>query len=107
MSFQGIERRRHQMFVTRNTEYHVRDGICVAVRDRRTGRFIPGHIAVSMPLAGGVRLYPNGTSIWRLDAPGVGDALRFRPSVDEAQQLVTSRIESIERPPKDVVASYG
>ena len=40
------ERRRHRVYVTRNTEYHFRDGFCVAVRDRRSGDFLQGHLAV-------------------------------------------------------------
>ena len=36
--YRGPERRRHRVFVTRNTEYHFRDGFCIAVRDRRTGQ---------------------------------------------------------------------
>jgi hypothetical protein len=28
--YAGIERRRHRVFLTRNTEYHFRDGICVS-----------------------------------------------------------------------------
>ena len=35
--YRGTERRRHRVYMTRNTEYHFRDGVCVAVRDRRTG----------------------------------------------------------------------
>ncbi|MFO0673294.1 MAG: hypothetical protein U0235_27385 [Polyangiaceae bacterium] len=34
----GPDRRRHRVYVTKNTEYHFRDGFCVAVRgDRRPG----------------------------------------------------------------------
>jgi hypothetical protein len=106
MSHQGIERRRHNVYVTRNTEYHLRDGVCVAVRDRRTGRFIPAHIAIRLPLTGGVRIYMNGTAVPRLDKPLVGDALCFSRSADMSHQIVTSRVESIERPPKQVVETY-
>jgi hypothetical protein len=31
-----IEKRRHRMYVTRNTEYHLKDDICVAVRKTTT-----------------------------------------------------------------------
>ena len=45
--YPGQERRReHRVYVTRNTEYHFRAQTCVAVRDRKTGRFsalAPGH----------------------------------------------------------------
>ena len=102
-----VERRRHRVYVTRNTEYHMRDGVCVAVRDRRTGRFVPAHVALSLKLEGGVRLFANGGVIPRIEKPGVGDAIWFATSEDASRQIVTSRIEAIERPTKDVVASYG
>src|SRR6187549_387121 len=44
--YEGTERRRHRVYMTRNTEYHFRDGVCVAVRDRRTGDWLPGHLAL-------------------------------------------------------------
>ncbi|MDC0745305.1 hypothetical protein [Polyangium mundeleinium] len=107
MGHPGVERRKNCVYVTRNTEYHMRDGVCVAVRDRRTGKFVPAHIAVSLKLEGGVRLFPNGAVIPRIDKPGVGDAIWFATAVDASRQLVTSRIEAIERPSKDIVASYA
>ena len=42
MRYSGADRRVHQVFVTRNTEYHVRSGLCVGVRDRRTGAPVAG-----------------------------------------------------------------
>lgn len=107
MEYPGVDRRRHHVYVTRNTEYHLRDGVCVAVRDRRTGRFVPAHVAVSLKMEGGVRLFANGGVIPRIERPAVGDAIWFATSADASRQLVTSRIEAIERPPRDVVASYG
>ena len=56
MSYQGVERRRFFTYVTRNTEYHFHDGICVAVRDRRTGQFLAAHVARGMRLVGGVNM---------------------------------------------------
>ena len=38
------ERRIHKVYVTRNTEYHVRRNVCIAVLDRKSGRrFRTGH----------------------------------------------------------------
>ena len=34
--YAGPERRNRAMYVTANTEYHFRDGVCVAVRDRQS-----------------------------------------------------------------------
>ncbi len=48
MSYEGPDRRVHRVIVTRNTEYHFRDGFCVAVRDRRTGDFLHGRMPTSL-----------------------------------------------------------
>lgn len=110
MSYQGsFERRRHRMFITRNTEYHLRDEVCVAVRDRRTGQFVRGHVVKGLRMEGGVRLFANGSVIPRIERPGVGDALCFLTTTPEGEidrQIVTSRIQAVERPPKDVVLKY-
>jgi len=58
--YRGPERRRHRVFVTRNTEYHFRAGFCIAVRDRRTGDFLEGHLALQRRVNGGLRFFPNG-----------------------------------------------
>lgn len=97
MSHQGVERRRFFMYVTRNTEYHFRDGICVAVRDRRRGQFLAAHVALGMRLVGGVNMTPNGPRLPKSDKPEVGDALCLTKSVESNHQIVTSRIEAIER----------
>ena len=57
------ERRRHRVYVTRNTEYHFRDGFCVAVRDRRSGDFLPGHLAIRRRLHGGLKFFHNGAIV--------------------------------------------
>lgn len=108
MGYQGRERRRHKVYITRNTEYHVRDGICVAVRDRRSRSFRAAHIALNLKLEGGVRIYPNGALIPNVENPDVGDAIFFThlgPD-GEPRQIVTSRLEKIDRPPKTTVALY-
>lgn len=108
MGYQGRERRRHKVYVTRNTEYHVRDGVCVAVRDRRSRSFRAAHIALNLKLEGGVRIYSNGALIPNVENPDVGDAIFFThvgPD-GETKQIVTSRLEKIDRPPKTTVALY-
>lgn len=108
MKYQGMERRRHRVFLTRNTEYHVRDGVCIAVRDRMSKRFLEGHIALSLKVAGGVKLHPNGCAVPSLDEPTAGDAIYFNYEnrSGEERQIVTSRVESIGRPEKAIVKSY-
>ena len=97
------ERRRHRVYVTRNTEYHFRDGFCVAVRDRRTGDFLPGHLAVRRRLHGGIKFFPNGAIVPNPGEPRAGEALYFAA---DGRDLVTSPVESVERPPKSIVRAY-
>lgn len=108
MGYQGRDRRRHKVYITRNTEYHVRDGICVAVRDRRSRSFRAAHIALNLKLEGGVRIYSNGAMIPNVENPDVGDAIFFThiDADGEPRQIVTSRLEKVDRPPKTDVALY-
>ncbi len=102
-SYGGPERRRHKMFVTKNTEYHFRDRVCVAVRDRRSGTWMPAHLALCRRLGGAVRFQPNGFPIPATGEPGVGEALFFD---DDGRDLVTSSVCAVERPPKTLVETY-
>lgn len=97
------ERRQHRMYVTRNTEYHFKGETCVAVRDRKSGRFLQSHLAVKRTLSCGVRYQENGTAIPSGAPPQVGEALYFG---DEGRELVTSLCSSIERPDRALVAAY-
>lgn len=99
----GPERRRRRMYVTRNTEYHFRDGVCVAVRDRRSNAWLSHHLALERTLTGAVRFHPNGMAVPRKDEPDVGEAMYFGGTGNE---LVTSLLSSIERPDKDLVSQY-
>lgn len=103
VSYPGPERRRHRMYVTRNTEYHFRDGVCVAVRDRKSGRWLASHLAVRRRLSGGVRIFANGSAIPTCSDPTVGEAMYF---ADEGRELITSVLCGIERPTKDIVGAY-
>jgi hypothetical protein len=103
-AYSGPERRHHTMYVTRNTEYHLRDGICIAVRDRSTGQWLTGHSALRRQLSGAVRFFPNGRAVPSAARPRVGDALYFRSG---GRELVTSMLSAIERPGRVAVARYG
>ena len=101
--FAGPDRRRHRVYVTRNTEYHFRDGFCVAVRDRRTGEFLQGHLALRRRIHGGLRFFLNGGIVPNPGEPGVGEALYF---ATEGRDLVTSPLEGVERPSREMVEAY-
>lgn len=102
-SFEGADRRRHRVYVTRNTEYHFRDGFCVAVRDRRTGDFIQGHLALRRRIHGGLKFYLNGSIVPNPGEPNVGEALYFASG---GRDLVTSPLERVERPTKELTQAY-
>ena len=102
LDYQGRDRRKHRRFVTRNTEYHFRDRTCVAVRDRRSGEWLPSHLALNRSLTGAVR-YASGNVLPSLGEPRVGDALYFG---DDGHELVTSLLCAIDRPEKAIVRSY-
>ncbi|HEY4158207.1 MAG TPA: hypothetical protein VGM29_08925 [Polyangiaceae bacterium] len=97
------ERRQHRVYVTRNTEYHFRGRTCVAVRDRKTGRFFSSHLAVNREISCAVRYQVSGMLLPLATLPEVGDALYFGA---EGRELVTSLCSSVERPEKRVVESY-
>ena len=99
----ATERRRHKMYVTRNTEYHFRDGVCVAVRDRTQERWLVSHSALRRAISGAVRFRPDGEASPCVRIPRVGDALFFGTG---GPDVVTSRLTAIDRPAKTLVASY-
>jgi len=99
----GPERRRHRVFVTRNTEYHFRDGFCIAVRDRKTGGFLQGHLALHRRVQGGLKFFLNGGISPNAGDPRPGESLYF---TNDGRDLVTSPLESIERPRRELVEAY-
>jgi len=101
--YSGHERRRHRVFLTRNTEYHFRDGMCIAVRDRRTGEWLPGHLALRRTLFGSIKFFLNGSILPSPGEPRLGEALFFASG---GRDLITSPLEGIERPPRELVDDY-
>ena len=102
-AYPGPDRRRHRMFVTKNTEYHFRDAVCVAVRDLRSGSWLPSHLALHRRVTGRVRFHANGVAVPDGGEPRIGEALYFG---DEGRELVTSLLTAVQRPAKTLVESY-
>jgi len=109
-NYSGPDRRRHKVFFTRNSEYHCRDGLCIAVRNKRDGEFVIDHPAIGRRISAGVRFDPQGgvASISQPETPEVGDQLCFSSSepVRSATDVITSPLRSVGRPGKEVVHSY-
>ncbi len=102
-SYVGQERRVHRVFVTRNTEYHVRRNQCVGVKDRRTGQWLRAHLALRSRVSGSIRFNREGGVLPSEGPPVVGDSLFFQSS---GRDLVTSAILAVERPAKVDVGAY-
>ena len=66
------------------------------------------HIALNLRMEGGVRIYPNGAMIPNVEHPVEGDAIFFTHVGPEGEmkQIVTSRLERVDRPAKTIVALY-
>ena len=95
------DRRIHRVFVTRHTEYHLRRDVCIAVRDRRSGRWLPEHQAVLRKVTGTMlRIGKNGF-VFGDGLPEQGESLVF-----EAGSGSTSPVTAVERPPASVVRAY-
>lgn len=100
----GVERRRHKVYVTHNTEYHTRDGICIAVRDRRTGQWDPRHRALDHKMSGSLHTPRAPTDPPFRSVPEPGDQVVFDNG--KKHHVITSELERVTRPPRDLVARY-
>src|SRR5687768_16283626 len=102
MSYPHKERRIHKIFVTRNTEYHVRGAVCVAVRDRRSGEWLRAHLALRSRISGGLKFHGGGV-MPNAGVPSIGESLFFHAA---GRDLVTSTILSVDRPQREIVSEY-
>jgi hypothetical protein len=99
-----MERRRHKVYVTHNTEYHTRDEICVAVRDRQTGQWAESHRALGHRMTGSLHTPRyNGDFPFRY-APEPGDQVVFDDG--RKHHVITSELERVTRPPREIVTVY-
>jgi hypothetical protein len=88
----------HVLF-TQNTEYHCRNGTCIAVRDRKTGNWLPDHQAVNVAVISALHL--RADKGLQFEPPAIGDPLVFYTK--SARMLVTSPIQQIICPEEDPV----
>jgi len=95
------DRRIHKVFVTQNTESHVRRDRCVAVRDRQSGRFVPRHLALFRKIAGAIGFMEDGSFRAERQLPEPGESLVF-----EGTGAITSAVIAVERPPRTVAVRY-
>lgn len=100
-TFTGPERRQHRIYVTRNTEYHLRGRVCVGVRDVWTGRWQRQHPALGRELFGAVVTGRDGLE--PVADPRPGALLWFENGDDD---ILTSVLTFVSRPPKSAVLHY-
>jgi hypothetical protein len=100
----GPDRRRHKVYVTHNTEYHTRDGICLCVRDRTTGQWIEGHKAIGHRMAGALHTPRTPQEFPFRAVPEPGDQVVFDNG--RKHHVITSELERVTRPPRELVAMY-
>ncbi len=102
--FFGPDQRHHKLYVTRNTEYHVRDGRVIAVRERGRRIWVPDHRAIGMFVLGRIR---GDSMVPKREDPEPGDRMYLAEEGGKGpQDLVTSTVLAIERPAREVVAAY-
>ena len=107
-AYRGPERRYHRVFVTVNSEYHCHDRVCVAVVNRHTGKRDREHPAIGRRLAGSFRFCSTGIATTAApEVPHEGEQLCFNAGRNDPDEVVTSTVERIERPAREVVASYA
>ena len=92
----GADRRRHVVYVTRNTEYHLRDSECVGVRDRSSGRWLRAHPALRARMLGAM----SRSGFRRRPANGL------RLLFTGHELVMTSKIIGSGRPERDDIFAY-
>jgi hypothetical protein len=88
-------RRRHRVFATKHTEYHLRVDEVVAVRDRSTGEWQRKHAALRLRA---INLPPVGA-----EAEWIGRRLQFW---GHAMDVVTSPVMEVLRPALEAIDHY-
>lgn len=106
MVHKGRERRRRFVYITKNSEYHVFDGICVAIKSKRTGVWVDRHAALTRRLEGGVRMLSSGAAVPTLGAPEIGSPMYFQIDDEHDEQVITSRVLAVARPLPDDLRRY-
>ena len=91
----SINRRRHRVFITRHTEYHLREDECVGVRDRESGIWLRDHAALRLRA---LRLPPVGH-----DHAWLGRRIQFWGS---RADVLTSTVVEVLRPIKESIPRY-
>ena len=105
--YSGPDRRRRRVYVTQNHEYHCKDGVCLAVRDRISGAFLKTHRAIGKRASAAVTLANGGiSSIAMPEEARPGERMHFVSGPEDPKDVLTSPLRSIERPARELVEQY-
>lgn len=86
------------VYVTRNTEYHFRDGIVVRVVDRRSRIEDRQHQALGLSLLTRVRRNSDDSFDPLAGLPEIGNHLCFMSPYPNPRQIITSPVIEIRKP---------
>ena len=89
------DRRRHRIFYTNHTEYHLRDDECVGVRDRETGEWMIDHAAL--------RLRALALPDQRSTSDWIGQRIQFWGRLTD---VLTSPVIAVGRPTVEEIPAY-
>ena len=93
----------YRVFLTRQSEYHVRGHVCFGVRDRRSGQWLGGHWALERRLA---TAFPDGNGkMCCISGPGIGEPLCF--CVDDRLHETSPVLAVEERAHLDLAGGIG
>ncbi|HFE45559.1 MAG TPA: hypothetical protein ENJ18_08695 [Nannocystis exedens] len=95
MSMPADNRRRHRVFATKFTEYHLREDECVGVRDRESGSWFRNHAALRLRA---IQVPPQGQ-----DPRWLGRRIQFWGRLAD---IVTSPVVEVGRPERWAVENY-
>lgn len=93
------ERRRHVVYVTKNTEYHCRDEECVGVKNLTSGGWLRHHPALRGQLLGAINIKRGALQRKR---PAVGLRLVFLKD----KSVLTTKVVYAGRPERESILSY-
>lgn len=100
--YNGPERRIHKVFITRNSAYYLKSGICKAVKDLKSNTWLENHKTINCKVIGGLR-FQGGGVIPKVGLPELGECIYFDCEGDD---IVTSPVNDVQRPPKEVVKKF-
>ena len=93
--YKGPERRKHNIFVTENSEYHMRGKRCIGVRHRDSGSWDQDHAVLGTDLIASI-----GKGINFKTPPTIGERLCF------SGDILTSQVIGSRRPSVDTASHY-